>query len=75
MVQYFSSLIIPLLVLLIILYGIYKKVDVYDTFVDGAKESFEMVLNMFPTLLGMILGNEDILLFFLKVLCYLDERY
>lgn len=56
MVQYFSSLIIPLLVLLIILYGIYKKVDVYDTFVDGAKESFEMVLNMFPTLLGMILG-------------------
>ena len=51
-----SSLIIPLMVLGIVLYGIIKKVNVYDVFIDGAKESFEMVLSMFPNLLAMILG-------------------
>lgn len=47
---------IPLLVLLVLIYGIVKKIDVYDVFLDGTKESFGMVLELFPTLLGMILG-------------------
>lgn len=51
-----SSLIIPLMVLFVIGYGIYKKVDIYDVFVEGASESFNMVLSMFPCLLGMIFG-------------------
>ena len=51
-----SSLIIPLMVLGIVLYGIIKKINVYDVFIDGAKESFDMVLSMFPNLLAMILG-------------------
>ena len=38
-----SKLIIPFIVLYIILYGFYKKVPLYDTFIDGAKESFEGV--------------------------------
>lgn len=51
-----SSLVIPLMVLGIVIYGIFKKVDVYDTFIDGSKESFDMVLTLFPCLLAMILG-------------------
>lgn len=51
-----SNLILPLLVLIIIVYGIKKKVNVYDTFTNGAKESFDMTLRLFPTLLAMILG-------------------
>ena len=54
--QRISSFIIPLLVFFIVLYGIYKKVNVYDTFVDGAKESFEMIFTIFPYLLGMMLA-------------------
>lgn len=56
MLKIISSLIIPLMVLGIVLYGIIKKVNVYDVFIDGAKESFDMVLSMFPNLLAMILG-------------------
>lgn len=56
MFKLISSLMIPLMVLLVILYGIYKKLDVYDVFIEGAKESFNMILELFPTLLGMILG-------------------
>lgn len=52
-----SHLMIPLLVLFVVLYGITKRIDVYDTFVDGTKESFKMVFDLFPTLLAMILGT------------------
>ncbi len=51
-----SSLIIPIMVLVVVLYGIYKKVDIYDVFIEGAKEGFSMVLTVFPYLLGMILA-------------------
>lgn len=68
-----SNLILPLIVLIIILYGVKKKVNVYDTFTNGAKESFDMTLKLFPTLLAMILGinifiKSGILNFFLNIL-------
>lgn len=44
------------MVLFIIIYGVLKKVDVYDTFIDGVKESFSMIFNLFPTLVAMILA-------------------
>lgn len=51
-----ANLIIPLFVLYIIVYGFVKKVDLYDTFIDGAKESFDMIFKLFPSLLAMILA-------------------
>lgn len=56
MLSTISSFIIPLLVLGIIGYGLYKKVDIYNVFVEGSKESFELVYSMFPCLLAMIFG-------------------
>ncbi len=56
MVSVISNLIIPLMVLLVILYGLFKKVDIYDAFVDGAKDSFDMIAKIFPCILGMLLG-------------------
>lgn len=44
------------MVLFIILYGCYKKVYVYDTFLEGVKESFGMIANLFPTFIAMILA-------------------
>lgn len=42
--------------LVIIIYGYIKKVDIYDTFIEGVKESFSMIGNLFPTFLAMILA-------------------
>lgn len=56
MVKFISNLFLPLLVLGILLYAVRKKVAVYDTFLEGAKESFDMILGMFPCLLAMILA-------------------
>ena len=51
-----SNLFIPLILLIIIIHGWVKKINIYDSFVDGAKEGIFMVKNMFPSLLGMILA-------------------
>lgn len=40
--------------LFIILYGFFKKIDIYDVFIDGVKESFPMIKNLFPTFIAMI---------------------
>lgn len=56
MINFLSNLIIPLMVLVILIYAINKKVNVYDAFVDGSTESFSMILTLFPCLLAMILG-------------------
>jgi len=54
--QNLSNLIIPIMVLGIILYGIKKKINIYDTFIEGSKESYDMVFTMFPCMLAMIFG-------------------
>ena len=38
------------------MYGFIKKIDIYDTFIEGVKESFGMIINLFPTFIAMILG-------------------
>lgn len=54
--QNVSSLIIPIMVLGVIVYGIIKKINIYDVFVEGSKESYDIVLTMFPCMLAMIFG-------------------
>lgn len=54
--EYISSLILPLIVLLVIFYAIIKKVDIYDSFIEGVKESFPMILTLFPTYLAIFFG-------------------
>lgn len=49
-------MLIPIIILFIILYGFIKKIDVYDTFIEGVKESFSMIFNLFPTFIAMILA-------------------
>ena len=55
-VNYLSLLIIPLFILFTILYGTYKKIRVYDSFVAGAKEGPGIVLNIFPYLLTIFIA-------------------
>lgn len=51
-----SLLIIPLFLLFTILYGTFKKVRVYDSFIAGAKEGPGIVLNIFPYLLAIFVA-------------------
>lgn len=48
-----AGVIIPFIVLFVILYGFFKKVDLYDNFLVGVKEGLSMALKIFPTIFAM----------------------
>ena len=50
------NIIVPLLVVIIIIYGIYKKVDIFDTFLLGVKEGLKVSINLFPTIFAMVIA-------------------
>lgn len=52
-----SNLLIPLFILYIILFGMVKKVKVYDAFVKGAKDGLLIVYHLAPTLIGLLVGT------------------
>lgn len=47
---------IPVMIALIPLYAATKRVPVYETFVDGAKEGFDMAIRIIPHLVGMMVA-------------------
>lgn len=51
-----SSFLIPLVIFYIVGYGILNKDKVYDIFVDGVKEGFQIVLGIAPTLVGLMVA-------------------
>lgn len=51
-----SNGLILLVFLLIILGAIYKKIDVFDAFIDGAKNGFETGVRIIPYLVGMLVA-------------------
>ncbi len=51
-----SSLVVPFIIFIVLIYGIKKNINVYDSFLEGAKSSFEIIFNIFPSILAMILG-------------------
>lgn len=55
-INYISSAAIPVIILLIVAYGLIERNKVYDTFVEGAKEGIEVVFNIFPTLIGIFIA-------------------
>ena len=59
-IQFFSSSLssglILLIFLLIICGALYKKIDVFDAFVEGAKGGFETAIRIIPYLVGMLVA-------------------
>ncbi len=47
--------IVPILLILVLIYGLIRKVNVYNTFVLGAKKSFDLSLSIFPYLAAMFI--------------------
>ena len=55
-INYISNIAIPFTILIIICYGLFEKQSVFDIFLEGAKEGIQIVINIFPTLLGLFLS-------------------
>ena len=51
-----SDYILPTIVVLIVIYGAFKGVDVFNVFIDGAKSGFKTVFNIIPSLIALLLS-------------------
>jgi spore maturation protein B len=49
-----SFFVIPLIVVGFPLYGLYKRVPVYESFVEGAKEGFQVAVRIIPYLVAIL---------------------
>lgn len=51
-----SVLSIPIMITIILVHGFIKGVDIYDTFVEGAKEGFNVSLRIMPYLIAIFIA-------------------
>ncbi|MGL5694027.1 MAG: spore maturation protein [Peptostreptococcaceae bacterium] len=56
MLDIFSNLIIPLVVLYIVIYGKMHKVDIYESFVKGAIDGLKTAWSILPYIIGIFLA-------------------
>lgn len=49
-----SKIFLPIMILIIVFYGVFKKVNIYDSFLEGAKEGLVTSFNIFPSIVAMI---------------------
>ena len=54
--QIISLWALPAILLLILTMGLVKKVPLYETFTDGAKDGFKVAINIIPYLVAIIVG-------------------
>ena len=56
MFLYITDFIVPMVIFCIVCYGCLMNVDVYDTFIKGAKNGFFTVIKILPTLIGLMVA-------------------
>ena len=49
-----SKIVIPIFVVFVIFYGFKKKINIYDSFLNGAKEGLMISFNIFPSIIAMV---------------------
>lgn len=55
-INYFSTVAIPVIIAIIILYGVIERKKVYDIFLKGAKDGIKIVFQLIPTLIGIFVA-------------------
>ena len=55
-INYFSTAAIPIIIAIIILYGVIARKKVYDIFLKGAKDGIKIVFQLIPTLIGIFVA-------------------
>lgn len=53
---FLSDVMIPLLIFCIVGYGILNKHNIYEEFIEGAKDGFQTVIGIMPTLVGLMVA-------------------
>ena len=51
---YLSDFIVPFIILSVVVYGLLKGLNVYDSFIKGPRSGFITVIRIMPTLIGLM---------------------
>ena len=51
-----SDWIMPIIIVAIIVYGLLKNVNVYEAFIEGASAGIKVILDILPTLVGLMVA-------------------
>lgn len=51
-----ANIILPLITFIVIIYALYKKVNIYDEFLNGVKEGLSISLDIFPSIFAIIIS-------------------
>lgn len=51
-----SDYLVPFVMVIIVCYGLFKQVNVFECFISGAKEGLNVVVSILPTLVGLLLA-------------------
>lgn len=53
---YFSDFIVPFTMFYIVVYGFFNRTDVYESFLKGVKEGFQIVIEITPTMIALLVS-------------------
>ena len=53
---YFSDFIVPFTMFYIIIYGLFNHTDVYESFLKGVEEGFQIVIKIAPTMIALLVS-------------------
>ena len=56
MMDLIGEWVLPLMVVSIVLFGLFKKVRVFDCFMEGAKKGLKTVYDLLPTITGLVVA-------------------
>lgn len=48
--------VVPVVIVLIVVFGVVKKVNIFDSFTTGAKEGISSLISIAPSLIGLVLA-------------------
>lgn len=51
-----SDIMIPMIIFFVVGYGMVSGIKVYETFLTGAKDGLKVVVDIMPTLIGLMMG-------------------
>ena len=79
-INYFSNIALPAIILIILFFGIKEKINMFDIFIDGAKEGIEIIFKLFPTLVGIfvaigLLRSSGIIDFFINLIVPITNMF
>lgn len=57
----FSILFLPILITIIVVYGIRKKTPIYDVFIEGAKDGLHTCVDILPFIIGIFIAIEALI--------------